>query len=55
MHEVTKSMRTHRAFLASIDEFRCMVGPGFCHANTPFRISAKADKSSLTYDQWSEM
>ena len=34
-------MRAHRAFHASVDAFRCMVGPRLLPCNT---IPAKADK-----------
>jgi hypothetical protein len=37
---------------ASVDAFRCMVGPRLLPCR---HHSAKADKSSLSYDQWSEM
>jgi len=45
-------MCAHRAFHASVDAFRCMVGPRLLPCR---HHSAKADKSSLSYDQWSEM
>jgi hypothetical protein len=38
--------------LASMDAFRCMVGPRLLPCRHHY---AKADKPSPSYDQWSEM